>query len=79
MVGIPGRIVEDRHEPLQKLEHGKLPDPVAEAIRVVLKEQEKLEERLKRLESSSGLEVPEDELREKREEIMREFTQGEGI
>ena len=79
VVGIPGRVVEDRHEPLRKLEHGKLPDPVAEAIRLVLKEQEKLEERLKRLESSSGLEIPEDELKEKREAIVREFSQGEGI
>ena len=38
-----------------------------------------IEERLKRLESSSGLEIPEDELKEKREAIVREFSQGEGI
>ncbi len=39
VVEIPGRIVEDRHKPLTDLEHGKLPDPVAEAIRLVLGEQ----------------------------------------
>jgi len=79
VVGIPGRIVEDRRKPLMELEHGKLPDPVAEVIRLVLREQEKLGKRLKRLENSSGLEVPEDELRDLRREIVREFSQGGGI
>jgi len=37
------------------------------------------EERLKRLESLSGLVVPQDELRDRRREIMREFSQGGGI
>lgn len=59
VVGIPGRVVEDRHKPVLDLEHGKLPDPVAEAIRHVLKEQDKLEERLKKLEKASGT-SPED-------------------
>ena len=79
VVGIPGRAVEDKHKPLMDLEHGKLPDPVAEAIRLVLAEQNKLEKRLRRLESSSGIVVPKDELRKKRREIEREFSQGEGI
>ncbi len=79
VVGIPGRTVEDRHKPLPDLEHGKLPDPVAEAIRLVLKEQDKLEERLKRLESSSGIAAPKDELREERRKIESEFNRGEGI
>jgi len=79
VVGIPGRIVEDRHKPLIDLEHGKLPDPIAEAIRLVLKEQDKLEERLKRLESLSGVAVPNNELAESRKEIEREFSQGGGI
>ena len=78
-MGIPGRIVEDRHKPLIDLEHGKLPDPIAEAIRLVLKEQDKLTERLKRLESLSGLAVPDDEFRERRIEIVKEFSQGGGI
>jgi len=67
VVGVPGRIIEDRHKPLSDLEHGKLPDPVAEAIRLVLEDQERLGERLERLESLSGLVAPEDELRERRE------------
>jgi len=68
VVGVPGRIAEERHEPLLDLEHGKLPDPIAEAIRLVLKYQERLEKRLKRLESLSGLGTPEDELSEGKKE-----------
>ncbi len=79
VVGIPGRIVEDRHKPLLDLEHGRLPDPVAEAIRLVLREQDKLEERLERLEGLTGVAAPTDELAETRRKIKREFNQGGGI
>ncbi len=79
VVGIPGRIVEDRHRPLIDLEHGKLPDPVAEAIRLALNGQEEIQERLRQLESLSGLAVPKDELRDQRREIAREFSYGGGI
>jgi len=79
VVGIPGRVAEDHRKPLADLDHGRLPDPVAGAIRLVLKEYEKLEERLEKLENLSGLATPEDELKEIRQEIVREFSQGEGI
>ncbi|GAI10132.1 unnamed protein product, partial [marine sediment metagenome] len=72
-------IVEDRHKPVIDLEHGKLPDPVAEAVSLVLAEQKNLKERLKRLESSSGIVAAEDKLKQKRVQIEREFSQGEGI
>lgn len=79
VVGIPGRTVEDRKKPILDLEHGKLPDPVAEAIRLVLKEQDTLEERLRKLESASGIIVHKDELRERRKKVEREFSRGGGI
>ena len=79
VVGIPGKIVEERHEPLVDLEHGKLPDPVAEVLRFVLSEQDKLKERLKMLEDSSGLAVPENELRKIKTELVSKFRWGEGI
>ncbi len=79
VVGIPGRVVEDKREHLMDLEHGRLPDPVAEAIRLVLREQDRLEERLRKLESASGLVVVKDELKERREKIEQEFSEGEGI
>ncbi|MFC1915144.1 serine O-acetyltransferase [Chloroflexota bacterium] len=73
VVGIPGRTMEDRRKPIMDLEHGKLPDPVAEAIRLVLKEQDRLEERLKRLESSYGTTTSQDELSKERKKIEREL------
>jgi len=79
VVGVPGKIAQDSREHLMDLEHGKLPDPVAEAIRLVLKEQDRLEERLRKLESISGLIAAKDELRKERERIEQEFGQGGGI
>ena len=76
VVGVPGHIVEEHRKMVVDLEHGRLPDPVAEAIRVVLNEQSKLEERLAKLEKSSGITVPEDELRQRVRKIINEFSQG---
>ena len=78
VVGIPGRITGDRREPLADLEHGNLPDPVAEAIRFVLKEQDKLEERLKNLENVAGIASPTGEVQEKTL-LEAVFSEGEGI
>ncbi len=75
VVGIPGRVVDEHRKPLTDLEHGKLPDPVAEAVRLILAEQQKLEERLEKLETSSGVVVPQDELRDRIREIIKEFGQ----
>jgi serine O-acetyltransferase len=79
VVGVPGRVTEDHVEASLALEHGRLPDPVAEAIRVVLREQDKLEERLQRVESATGVTITNNGLKERREEITREFNQGGGI
>lgn len=54
VVGVPGRIVEAKEpkvKPLIDLEHGKLPDPVAEAVNILVKKQQELEERIKKLET----------------------------
>lgn len=79
VVGVPGRIVEDGRKPLAELEHARLPDPVAEAIRLVLGEQDRLKGRLKRLEDLGGILYNEDEPVDKRREIEKEFSQGGGI
>jgi serine O-acetyltransferase len=65
VVGIPGRVVTKHEKPAMDLEHGKLPDPVAEALRLVLKDQHGLEERLKRLEDSIGITASRNEPKEK--------------
>jgi serine O-acetyltransferase len=51
VVGIPARIVEDKHEPISALEHARLPDPIDAAIKTLLKKQTKLEDRIKELET----------------------------
>jgi len=79
VVGVPGRITENHRNPLIDLEHGNLPDLVAEAVRFVLREQDKLEERLRRLESTGGIASPEDELTEERKKIEAGLSQGVGI
>jgi len=79
VVGVPGRIVEDRQKTPPVLEHNKLPDPVAEAIRLVLKDVDNLGERVSRLEIRSDITVPADTFREARNVITREFDNGEGI
>jgi len=76
VVGIPGRVIDEHRKPAVDLEHGRLPDPVAEAIRLVLSEQANLEKRLEELESKSGIAVPRDEPGQRIREIMEEFSQG---
>jgi len=61
VVGIPGRIVGDRRKPVIDLEHGKLPDPVAEALERLRREQLKLEERLQALEQALAQEASREE------------------
>ena len=53
VVGIPGRIVEDRRETIFNLEHGTLPDPINDALKAIISHQDQLEERLKKLEKGS--------------------------
>jgi len=67
VVGIPARVVEDHHEPLLNLEHGRLPDPVAEALGIVLNEQKELGKRLKKLESLIGKAATENEAGDRKE------------
>lgn len=81
VVGVPGRVVEAREpkvRPLIDLEHGKLPDPVAEAVNILLKKQDKLGERIKVLEKAQGISPPEEEEAPRRH-ILDEFTHGGGI
>jgi len=51
VVGVPGRTVGEG-APAEVLEHGRLPDPVNEALRLILDQQAGLADRLRRLEES---------------------------
>ncbi len=54
VVGVPGRVVEDARQPVIDLEHGKLPDPVSEAIREICDRHDDLTQRVKHLEELLG-------------------------
>jgi serine O-acetyltransferase len=77
VVGVPGRIVEDRGEPGMDLEHGKLPDPFSDAIRLILEEQTRLNERIARLETSEGLTSAPDDLADRITKLEKAFEESE--
>jgi serine O-acetyltransferase len=74
VVGVPGKIVEDHHSVKIDLEHGRLPDPVAEAIKLVLDGQKDLEERMESVEKTCGLAVLSGMDQFKVRKMIREFS-----
>jgi len=81
VVGIPGRAVEDGAGTVTHLEHGRLPDPVTEAIRLVARRQQQLEERISRLEADGmpADSAPGNELRDRSRQATRDHHEGSGI
>jgi serine O-acetyltransferase len=79
VVGVPGHVVQEQRQTQSDLAHDKLPDPVAEAIRLVLSEQSKLAERVKSLEQSAHISRQDEIPSPTRDKIVREFQDGEGI
>lgn len=85
VVGVPGRIIEQKkkeHDVM--LDHGELPDPIAEALKVVLKENRKLKQRIKKLEDNLNLSSEEDDyVSEAESEVMtlfmKNYKDGDGI
>jgi len=77
VVGIPGRIgLGFSGKEIQALEHSKLPDPVADAIRLVLRGQDLLEKRLSKLENLEGITSEIDRyIEKKKKEIEKEFAE----
>jgi serine O-acetyltransferase len=56
VVGVPGRIVESLTPEKEELdfEHGNLPDPLSDIMKMILQLHSKLEDRVKRLENQEG-------------------------
>jgi serine O-acetyltransferase len=79
VVGVPGRIVGGRQESVMDLEHGNLPDPFSEAVRLILEEQARLIERLKKVEEACGIAPLVDDLADKIVEIEKAFSNDPGI
>lgn len=80
-VGVPARIgLGFSPEELDMLQHGKLPDPIAEALKFVVGQQDEFEKRLKKIEEIQGLKIdsaPEE--KKKHDDILKVFSEGSGI
>jgi serine O-acetyltransferase len=79
VVGIPGRIVDNGNKHTLDLEHGRLPDPVAEALRLIIGEQDLLHGRIAKLELLMGTPSPASIHTAGRDEIDKLFNDGGGI
>ena len=79
VVGVPGRVVENRQKPVMDLQHGELPDPFSEAVKLLLEEQRSLRERLAALEDPEARTATSEDLDKRRESVERLFSNGEGI
>ncbi|TLD41905.1 MAG: Serine acetyltransferase [Candidatus Jettenia ecosi] len=85
VVGVPGRIIEQKKkEHDAALDHGQLPDPIAEALKIVLVENRKLKERIKKLEENLHISTKEDDYVSETESklmtiFMKNYKDGEGI
>lgn len=75
-VGIPARVgIGFTKKEIEELEHGKLPDPVADAIKFLAKQIEELEARIRNLEELEGIKAEIDKyFEEKKKQILRIFT-----
>jgi serine O-acetyltransferase len=78
VVGIPGKVVHDGQKALA-LDHGNLPDPVAEVVTLILKQQDGIQERLRNLEAIIGLGTSINELKGLIRETEEVFSLGKGI
>ena len=83
VVGIPGRNVKEKRKCAIDLDHGELPDPVAEVIQLILERQDEMEKELRALGISAdiikmnGIMTKKSELEKK--ELEDIFAEGAGI
>ena len=77
-VGIPGRVVQEERKCAIDLDHGKLPDPVAEVINMILKRQDEMEAQIKQIGLTSDV-IKTRGLINRKSEIEEIFSEGEGI
>jgi len=82
VVGVPGRVVIQegkRVSPLDVLEHGKLPDPEAEAIQCLLKKFKELEEKVDGLIAKKKVPAIADSKEPAKVIFLEDFIHGAGI
>ena len=79
IVGVPGRILRDSTEPIRDAEQGGVPNPVAEAIRLIVEERDELQDRLRNDEGLAGIGAPVARTRDSRQNGAGHFHGGDGI
>lgn len=79
VVGVPGHIAGQSKKPSQDLEHGDLPDPVAEALRVMAGKQAELDARISNLEKREDSSVSSSVLSDQISIAQEIFRDGNGI
>jgi serine O-acetyltransferase len=77
-VGIPGRIVQEDRKCAIDLDHGELPDPVAEVINLLLKRQDEMEDQIEKLGITSEI-MKKNGVLNKKSEMEDIFCEGAGI
>lgn len=78
VVGIPGRNVKEERKCAIDLDHGELPDPIAEVISLILQRQDEMESQIRALGISTTT-INMNELFNKKSEIEEIFSEGAGI
>lgn len=78
VVGIPGRVVQEKRKCAIDLDHGQLPDPVAEAIRLILERQDEMERQIKQLGISADV-LKMNGIMTRKSEMEEIFAEGAGI
>ncbi len=78
VVGIPGRVVKEERKCAIDLDHGKLPDPVAEAIKVILDRQDEMEKQIRELAISKDI-LNMKGINKRKSETEELFIEGDGI
>ena len=71
VVGVPGRVVGEHKIERTDLDHAKLPDPITEILKTILKEQSKLAEKINVIDNMDKVYSRIDEYFEKKKEEMK--------
>jgi serine O-acetyltransferase len=86
VVGIPGRNVKEKRKCAIDLDHGELPDPVAEVIQLILERQDEMDKQIRALDISkdiikmNGYMTKKSEIEKEEESDLEEiFAEGAGI
>jgi len=77
IVGVPGRNVKEERKCAIDLDHGQLPDPIAEVIKLILERQDEMEDQIRALGLSTT--TKSSELVKRKSEIEEIFSEGAGI